>query len=305
MRATYLGEVVLQRRNHLGLPQEMVCEGLCTPMTLSRFEKGRQTPSRDCVEAILQRLGLPDDRYFAQLTRRETKLIRLRKDVLAAYGRFAQTLGEEQQQALVQTLEKLRNLERCIEKDDHINQQFILGTKVSLEGYPSQKQLEVLMDAIHLTSPRFDLDDLSSCLYSANEVVIISKIAIVYSHCGQRKKAIDIYERLLELIQHRTPNHSYLPLIAYNCARYLAIENRFEEALKFSRLGRQSCIRLGYYYVLPRFLHIEAECHYLMGEISRSKELYRSAFHIYNATLDTGNLELLKMDLKERFNLAL
>ena len=78
MEIKYLGEVVREQRKLLGLRQELVCEGLCTPMTLSRFESGRQTPSRDCVVAILQRLGLPDDQYYAQLTKEETQLSRLK-----------------------------------------------------------------------------------------------------------------------------------------------------------------------------------------------------------------------------------
>lgn len=120
MKIMYLGEVVRQQRKKLGVPQDMVCEGLCTPMTLSRFESGRQTPSWDCVVAILQRLGLPDDRYYAQLTRMETKLVLLRKEALAYYKRYEHTLGEDRQQACMNTLETLHKLERCIKEDDHM-----------------------------------------------------------------------------------------------------------------------------------------------------------------------------------------
>ena len=67
-------------------------------------------------------------------------------------------------------MEKLYELERCTKADDNINQQFILGVKASLESYPLQKQLEVLMEAIRLTSPQFDVNELSNCLYSTAEV---------------------------------------------------------------------------------------------------------------------------------------
>ena len=43
MRIKYLGEAVREQRKLLGVPQELVCEGLCTIMTLSRFESGKQT----------------------------------------------------------------------------------------------------------------------------------------------------------------------------------------------------------------------------------------------------------------------
>ena len=48
-----------QRRLELGLTQEELCEGICEPITISRMENGRQTPSRNRINALLQRLGLP------------------------------------------------------------------------------------------------------------------------------------------------------------------------------------------------------------------------------------------------------
>lgn len=302
MKVKYLGKVVREQRKLLGLPQELVCEGLCTPMTLSRFESGRQTPSRDCVTAILQRLGLPDDQYYAQLTREETQLVLLGKEVLACTSQFEKAFGEERQQARMNALEKLHDLERCVREDDRINQQFILRMKVTLEAHPPQEQLEMLMEAIHLTSPRFDLDELDKCLYCTNEVIIINKIAICYARCGQHRKAIDIYEQLLRLALKRASDHNCLHLIACNYARYLVLERRLEKALETAKIGRQTCIRQGRYYLLPKFLHIEAKCYYLMGETDKSMELYRSAYYIYGATMDTRNQGFLKADAEEHFH---
>lgn len=302
MKATYLGEVVLRRRNDLGLPQEMVCEGLCTPMTLSRFEKGRQTPSRDCVVAILQRLGLPDDRFSAQLTRRETKLIRLRKEIIACYKQWKQTLWEDQQ-ARADTVEKLHKLEHFIKEDDRINQQFILRLKAFLEERSHREQLEMLMEAIRLTSPRFDLDKISRCLYSAEEVLLINKIAIGHACCGQRRKAIDIYAQLFHLLQERGPDYNRLSLIAYNYALQLGLAGRLEESLLILEFGQKTCVKQGYYYLLPKFLHVKAECYYLMGEIDRTIELYQAAYYIYGTTMDTRSQGDLKTDAKERFGL--
>ena len=57
MKEVFLGEVIRQRRLELGLTQEELCEGICEPMTISRFENGRPTPSRNRINALLQRLG--------------------------------------------------------------------------------------------------------------------------------------------------------------------------------------------------------------------------------------------------------
>lgn len=309
MTPKHLGKIVLQRREQLGVSQQVVCEGLCTAMTLSRFEKGRQTLSRDCVMAILQRLGLPDDQYYAQLTRRETRLVLLRKEILTCCGQFEQASESSLQQTYTKAWKKLRELESYIKKSDCINQQFILGVKATLGTivgpYSFEEQREMLIKSLQLTSPRFSLDAIDNCLYSTNEVAIINKIAVSYSRNGQRRKAIDIYNQLIKFLQKRVPSHSYLPLIAHNYAQYLGFENRLEESLEISELGRQLCVQKGQYYLLPRFLHIEAIIYHAMGEIDRSKDRYRSAYYIYEATMDKKSQELLRIKAKEQVNLVL
>lgn len=304
MKVKDLSEVVRQRRKELNVSQGMVCEGLCATMTLSRFESGQQTPSWDCAAAILQRLGLPDDQICAQLTREETQLVLLRKEILACCGRFEQALGEEREQARIQILEKLRDLESRVKTDDHINHQFVLRIQASLEDRSLQKRLEMMMSAIRRTSPRFDLNEIDKCLYCADEVIIISQVGRTYSDCGQPRKAIDIYRQLLKLVLKRTPNHKYLPVIAYNYARCLALEDRFEEALEITELGRQACVKQEHYYLLAKLLHLEAGCRYLTGEAGRSKELCRSAYHIYGALANAKDQEVLKTTAEMNLNLV-
>ena len=89
----------------------------------------------------------------------------------------------------------------------------------------------------------------------------------------------------------------------YNYARDLVLENRLEEALEISALGRQVCIRQGNYCNLPGFLHIDAGCYYLMGEFSKSEELCRSSYYIYGAIMDTRDQEILKTVAEKHFNL--
>lgn len=74
MNVYFLGEYIKKQREKLGLTQEQVCEGICEQVTLSRLENGRQTPSRTRVNALLQRLGLPEDRYYMILTKNELEI---------------------------------------------------------------------------------------------------------------------------------------------------------------------------------------------------------------------------------------
>lgn len=49
MNCIYIGAFIKQRRKELKLTQEQVCSGICDPVTLSRIENGKQTPSKSEV----------------------------------------------------------------------------------------------------------------------------------------------------------------------------------------------------------------------------------------------------------------
>ena len=187
MQNFLLGEFIRQRRLDLGLTQEEVCNGICEPITLSRIENGKQTPSRSRINAILQRLDLPDDRYYALLSKDELEIEALEKEIVACNVVWRVEEG----------FAKIAQLEKLSRPDDHLTQQFILRSKALLgkliRQYTSEEQLQLLMQAIQLTVPSFSLDEIEGHLYTKDEIKIINQIANVYSDSGNNKKAADIF----------------------------------------------------------------------------------------------------------------
>ena len=308
METVSIGEVIRRRRDEWGASQELVCEGLCTSMTLSRFENGQQTPSRDCVVTMLQRLGLPDDSCYAQLTKEELRKITLRKEILSCSSMYARTTGEERELFRADAQKKIKELECIAKKDDVVSRQFLAARNADwIEedgGHSRNEIMDMRLSAIRMTVPKFDLDEINRCLYSEDEIGLIIDISVQYARGGQRRKAIDILSQLIKMLQKRYPNHMRLSLAAYNYAIYLCLERRYEEALEIVELGRISSIKHKHYLSLPGFLHIEAECRYFMGEAEASEKLYRSAYHIYKAIDDLGNLKILVREAEERLNLT-
>lgn len=219
MENFFLGEYIKQRREALGLTQKQVCEGICTPVTLSRIENGTQTPSRTRINAILQRLGLPDDRYISLLSKNELKIEALKKGIVACNGTERVKEGRE----------KLAKLEEMEEAKDPLVRQFILRSRVllgSLDGScPPEKRIEILLKAIQLTVPDFALDRIEQYLYTKDEIKIINQIGIAYSDDGQNKKAAEIYAQLLRYVrvhyQETITSIGVLPMVLYNYARVL------------------------------------------------------------------------------------
>lgn len=269
MKNVFLGEYIKQRRLDLGLTQEQLCDGICEPMTLSRLENGKQTPSRNRINALLQRLGLPDDRYFALLSKNELEMEALQKEIVACNANHRVEEG----------FETLKKFEQIADHDDQIAQQFILRSKVLLgrldQRYTPQEQIDLLMQAIRLTVPRFNLDEIERFFYSTDEIKIINQIGIAYSDDGQNKKAADIYYQLLKYVrkhfEETITSVGILPMVYFNYARVLDLCGRYEDSAECAEEGRKACLKYGHYQYLPHCLEIQAECAHFMGDDKKAR----------------------------------
>lgn len=303
MQNFFLGDYIKQKRLDLGLTQEQLCDGICEPMTLSRLENGKQTPSRNRINALLQRMGLPDDRYFALLSKNELEMEALQKEIVAC------NVTDQ----VAEGFEKLAQFEALAAPDDQIAQQFILSSKVllgRLDGrYMPREQIDMLMQAIRLTVPRFDLENIESFLYTKDEITIINQIGLAYSDDGQNKKAAEIYYQLLRYVRKHFKETitliGALPLVLYNYARVLDLCGRYEEGAELAQECRKACIQYGHYQELPRCLEIEAECRHFMGDEEISKELYYQSYYLCKVVEYQVGLEIVKKEAKEYLNLTL
>ena len=313
MREMFLGEVIKQRRTELQLTQEELCEGICDTVTISRIENGRQTPSRNRINALLQRLGLPDDRYFALLSKHELELTSLQEELHSRTRYFEKASDEMRNTARLRALETLQELEAIVDKDDQITRQQILSNRVTLGNaagpYSVEKRFDLLMEAIQLTLPHFDLNEICGRRYTTDEIRIINQIAATHAMAGRRDTAITIYSQLLSCVQQHSQRLAryagQLAMIAHNYSIDLAMERRYEEAIEVAELGRRTCVEYGHYQFLPGLLAIMAECWYFMNETERSAELYYQAHFLYKAVGDEHNLNIIDAEIKERIKTTL
>lgn len=301
MQTIFLGDYMKARRIELGLTQEELCEGICEPVTISRMENGRQTPSRSRINALLQRLGLPDDRYFALLSQNEVKIDELQKEITSCNIRRDTKRG----------LKKLHELEELLDPDDHVTRQFVLRVRASLgwidgdtvRPYTPTEQLDMLMDAIQLTAPNFALDEIERHLYSLDEIKVINAIAVLLCGCGQHDRAIRIYDQLLRYIRRHNANilqsGGLLPFVAYNYARVLDADRQYEAALELAELGRQACVQYGTYQCLPAILSVMAECYHFVGRDSDSEKLYLQAYYTAQSMEDTDVIAVARREMKQ------
>lgn len=303
MKQYFIGELIKKRRLELKLTQEQLGEGICEPITISRLENGRQTPSMNKLRVLLQRLDLPEDKYYALISKNEMQVSDLQAEIVSCNVLKDSERG----------LPKIAELEKLADSDDTLIQQFILRSKVLLGKkeneqmipYTYEEKLDMLFEAIRLTAPNFDIDAIYEGLYSIDEVKVINQIALVYSDLKQHKKAIDIYYQLLKYIKKHFQNilqsGGLLPLVAFNYARELDLVGRYAEAVEIAEIGWQACIQYGQYSTLPSTIAIIAECYHFLNQDEKSKKYYKQAFCLFEAICDKRGIEVITSETKKYF----
>lgn len=310
MKELLIGEVIRQKRQELDISQSALCEGLCQQSTLSRLENGAQTPSRGLINALLERLGMPGDRFYALLTPQEEQLEALHRELIACNVRFEAALEKDRAPIYCQAMETIAAMEQIAEPEDTLTRQTILRSRTILgraEGtpYSLQEKEEVLLEAIRLTVPRFTPEKLPDFLYSIDDIRVLNQIALNYSRMGKREKAITLYDRLLTYIQSHCAQMSQaagpLCLVASNYAGVLRLCDRFQEALEIGELGRRACIQYGHYDQLGALTHTMAECYHFLGDDETSISYFYQAYHLYRLVDDQKGVELLRIDAQAYF----
>ncbi len=311
MEEMLIGTYIRQKRQDRGWTQEYLCDGICSVPTLSRIETNDRTPSSSVIKALLEKLGLPAGQFFALLSKDDISVDRLKKKIRNDKIRFRRAAESDRKVIREQILRDLGALEEAGGEDNRFVRQFVLNTKAGIgmpEGfYTPEEQLEILMEAIRLTIPRFDLKRIASFRYSAEEIMIVNLIARTYAKSGNRKKSLTISRRLLRYIENNNQTLDHYPrqfcLVAHNHAIDLTIEEQYNEAILLSERGRKICVEEGEYQFLPGFLAIMAECWYFLGNQSKSAELYHQAYVLYKSFGDNLNRAAMQREMKEHLGL--
>lgn len=312
MKELFLGEYIKQERIKQGITQEQLCAGICDPITVSRMENGKQTPSYNRICAFLQRLGLPDERFFALLSKNELELKKLQDEIRADSIRFERASPEERPHIRTSGLQKLEKLERLAESDDRIVRQYIMSMRATFgkpDGpYSPEERLELLMDALRLTVPNLDLEEINLGRYSMEETTLLNQVAVAYAQMGQPKKAIDIYRQLLKYVQkHYSDGMSRyagkFSLVACNYANMLCKVGRYDDALEVAELGRKLCVEYPHYQFLPPIIHLLGACYFHKGDMNKCKEYYRDAYCLYKVIGDDHNRLRLEESIMEHLGL--
>ncbi len=304
MKEIHICEIIKQRRMELGLTQDELCRGICEPATMSRIENGLQTPIRSKLNALLQRLGLPSEKYYAMMSTNELEIEQLKSEIIYCNTRKLKLKG----------IHKLYRLSEIVENDDHITQQFILRSQAMLgylenetiKEYSLEEKIQLLFQAIHLTHMDFDIDDIGRHWYSLDEIKIINQLAITYAENHLYEKATDIFHPLMNYLQKKfiitSGTATTAILIAYNYSNILCKQARYERAQEVAQWGYNKCLEWERSSNLGGLLFVLGECSYHHKEIEKSKEYFLQSYYVFKSLKNQQDSEIMKRNIKDHFD---
>lgn len=308
MNRFMIGEYIRTQREAKGINQDDLCRGICNRSTLSRIERGRQEPSYYTLKVLLQRLGIPEERFQILMGPQEFEIEELQQEIVA----------DNVKHDFSSALKKIERLETLFQAEQQpVLQQFVLRVR-ALAGYEKDgqhfdydysTQREMLTHALELTCAGINLKNMGRFLLGEDEAKIINQIAITYSEEGNRRQAIEIYRQLIRYVQRNFAGcevgRVMLPLTAYNYSRLLGLECCYEEAIEVAELGRQCCVKYNRCRMLGGLLLNIAYCLHEMGEDERSRELLTQSYYVYKAMEKVRNCRDVQNYAKETFGMEL
>ncbi len=113
-----LGTYIKKRREELKISQEDLCEGLCAVSSLSRIENNQQDPSRNLTKNLLERLGLPKDRFLALWDQKGISTGALLREIRDDMIRYERTAELDRPRIRESIQEKLAELEQVTGQDN-------------------------------------------------------------------------------------------------------------------------------------------------------------------------------------------
>lgn len=307
MQGYNIGYYIRRIRQEKGISQEAIYEGLCSRSTIHRIESGKQQPTMFTASHLLQRLGLDENSFLVPLGPRDFEICNLQKEIVALNA----------QSQFEQALERIDRLEKLVAPKEKLAQQFLLRSR-ALAGYwqdgkhlpydyPTQRQM--LLDALDITHPDFDLEKIERCLLSIEDIKSLNQIAITYSETGDRRFAIRIYEQLLRYPGQNLLNIDALlgvmPMLHYNCSRLLGLEKRFEEELEVAQTGYEICVKYNRARMMGGLLLNMACALHELGREEESKQAFVDSYHAHRLMKNFKSCQLIQDYVKKIYNTEL
>lgn len=295
-----LGQVIKRTRESLGMTQETLCEGICSPETLSRIETGKSTPNRANFQALMERMGKCGERYLPFVHSDDIQL-------MMEWKRLNQLLAKRQYKELYATLVEY---EKNIDMDDKVNRQFVLRMKAISKYYLGEidvhEKRRMLIEALQCTVPEYHDGMALSNVYSRSEITIMCNIAVSYMEEEELERAMEVLRQVEQYfsvtnMDRDERNVSEILLIS-NFSQCIGRCGDAKTALEMGERGLRMCIDAKNGSNMVSFLYNTGfEMELLKADEKACKERMIQAFCVAELNGDTRQMKHIEQHWKGKY----
>ncbi|CRZ33482.1 tetratricopeptide repeat protein [Herbinix hemicellulosilytica] len=247
-----LGDIIRMTRKSLSITQEQLSEDICSVETLSRIETGKQNPSRDVYELLMERMGRVRNRAYSILSVSDFKVLekmQLFEEAILSYD------YHRAEYILEEIMKKPGNT--------NLDKQFMIRAK-SLIDYrmgriSTDEFLEELIKAIRITIPKFGDISLVNWPLTYNESNIILNISTAYAEKQDYQKGINILEEAYSAIKKSYMDEEFRitmqVIILNNLSKWYGLLGDHQKAIDVIKQGLKLCKEYKISSVLPNLLY--------------------------------------------------
>ncbi|MDY5703621.1 MAG: helix-turn-helix transcriptional regulator [Lachnospiraceae bacterium] len=201
-------------RKSLGLTQEFVCESICDPVTMSRYENGVLDPSDIIFYRLMKRMGKNINLIHINMPKEFIIMDNVMKATTSDMekGEFHEAIN---------LIKKLQNINSPYDIPEI--EQFCGRIETIIEYIHKEITVDDALQRLSKLLQKTDIDSgkhLNRQIYTDSELLLYYNIAILSNEKGNTVKSIEMFHSLEEYILHREkltdPKSRYIIFLHYS-----------------------------------------------------------------------------------------
>lgn len=247
-----LGDIIRMTRKSLSITQEQLSDEICSAETLSRIETGKQNPSKDTYELLMERMGRIRERAYSMLSVSDFKVL----EKMKLFENLIQLYDFNQAEIVLEEIKKTLG-------NTKLDKQFLIRAEslinYRLKRINTDEFLEELEKAILLTIPKYGTISLSNWPLNYYEVVLLINISTAYAEKEDYQRAIVILEEVNSAMKQSYIDEQQRGLvqvtIANNLSKWYGLVGSHEKAIEIAYDGIEICEKFKLGNTLPNLLY--------------------------------------------------
>ncbi len=274
-----LGATIRRLRKQRRLTQEQLAEGICSPVSVSRIESGRQRPSKALLDALMDRLGMSSYQLF-DVNEGSEELRAFDKGANAAWSAIDACNVELGKRLIDELAQRAQGENSVLVRQRILELKALSIVRPGCSKADAEKASRLLEEAISLTKPTLDVDDLAGGLLSVSEARIISHLCVARHYAGLDLDAIGLGHGLIRAIGRQgTPSREMI-VVKIGALTNLAIVEEgcghLEEAARHFGQARSECLEASEFNLMPFVLAGLARARWRAGETREAAAALRT-----------------------------